>query len=191
MDESSSEWMLLDGTSVKVTEYLKPFNPELVGLILNFAEVNARQGYEANYKDDPKAAGTLSWLFATNQLIAIYVCHINGEFAYFSGIREVEGDAMLGVRLISAKRDGHQLPYHPAFVIPVQIRRARMLGYRRCFVSYNVGIRTSFYKMILRLRQSSSGNQVVKMAKETLLPFIPQPIRVINTIEQHSLVMDL
>lgn len=178
---------LKDKTRVEVIEVLPPFKDELKNKVLSFLEENARDGYKGNYVNNASNDRTAAYLFESGAFAAVYLCFINDELSYFSGIREVDGELMLGVRLLAKKNKGDSRPFHPAYVIPVQIERARLFGYTKCFASYNVGVKTSFYEMILKLQKSKSTEEVTRRASDVVKQFRSERIKTINNTSQFYL----
>ncbi len=191
MENSLSKIILSNKTLVEVVEFNYPFRKEIVNKILQLAEDNSHADYDKNYINDSNTHGTLARLFFLNELKSIYICYIDGTFSYFSAIREVDNTIMFGVRLFSNITRFSSLPYHPAYVIPHQIKRARQLGYHTGFISYNVGVRTNLFNMIIRLQTSNSTNEVIAAASNTARLFTVEKNKIINNVEQHWLSIKL
>lgn len=178
----------LDGR-VEVTEYEAPYDQCLLYKIQCWCEASKRSGYEQNYEERPGDNSSLMHLINTAQLPRFYICWVDGEFAFFSGVRPIDDDyLMLGVRCLSNKRRKDRLPYHAAYVIPLQIEYAKKMGYRYVFTSYNVGVRTGLYKSIMRLRDKVLATDVVTQTAQAVTRlFEPLPPRNVNNVYQHVL----
>lgn len=178
------DYRLGDKTSVTVFELHRPFPSSVSDFILEWLELNARDGYKGNYKNDKSSNRTVAHFIENDYLPAVYLCFIDGKLSYFSAIREVNGEMMLGVRLLSVIGKQDSRLFHPAFVIPIQIARTKQLGYKRCFASFSVGVRTGFYSVMVRLRKTTSTEEVTMRASHVLKQFEDDGIREINYTQQ-------
>lgn len=188
---SNDTYFFLDGY-VEIDEYEAPYSPILLAKIHMWCHASSRAGYAENYQERDDDNSSLFYLFRTGQIPRFYICWVGGEFAFFSGVRVVDEDyMMLGVRTLSNRRRKGMLPYHTAYVIPLQMAYAKLAGYRKCFVSYNVGSRTGFYKSILRLQAKEAKDPVTQLAKDTALLFADMGIKHINHVDQHVMEASL
>jgi hypothetical protein len=176
---------------IDVIEVLPPFSGTLKNLILDFSENNAKDGYKENYLNNPSDNRTVAYLLEHNIFSGVYLCFIDYELTYFSGIRDVNGEMMLAVRLITRKNKGDIRPFHQAYVIPKQIERAKKLGYDKCFASYNVGTRTALYHRFLKLQKSNSTEKVTQKASFIVKQFKPENIKIINNTLQFYVGLNL
>ena len=181
---ATHQFRLTDKTNITVFEVHSPFPSSVQERILKWLEENSREGYKGNYRNDRMSDRTVAYFFEHSVLPAVYLCFIDGELSYFSAIREVNGELMLGVRLLSRHGKQDSRLFHPAFVIPIQIAQAKRMGYKRCFASFSVGVRTGFYSVMVRLRKSTSTEEVTVRASHVLKQFEDGGIKEINHTQQ-------
>lgn len=180
----------------EVQEYIKTeIDQNLVDLIKvycekTFAAKRSNYQYFENYIWNTNDYRTLAYKLSANQFEYVYVVYLKSNFISFSGLYLNKFKiAFAGARRFSTNNSPLS-PYHFAYVIPLQHKRAVQLGSYSFVIPYNHDIRSRYFEYTTKLvtsgkkRGSKEINIIQSFSNSVDLQIQREPV-LCNTVLQH------